>query len=366
MCVYLHLLLQAWSQLGCVICVSHFIRHYLLLHAPVDTFSTPSLSHHRSTPHHDQRQQQQSDPADAAPSWLLLPALSSTGVAKAGSHPSPLPAPEQSSSPDSVAGAGVQRPYVAVVPLSAWHCFGSPPFPDFGSDAAARLTSGSGAGTLNLGCEPPGNGCNGVKADQARVEQAACSSSPAAGSSGQHKHNPHTTHTPPTRSSPAISQQQQQQLCIGVLKLSPEKGCSVVLEVARRMPHRTFLTVAGDPQVAAVAAGLPNLQVRKLSHFTLCSCLICPCLTVGVLGPSSEIVDHKHLLPASSSSLLSFLPQHPLAALPYCFLGGAALCQQKFATLPHSASHPQSIVPHSCCSSLPLGRGAVPQHRLAT
>eukprot|EP00798_Chlamydomonas_sp_ICE-L_P006091 gene6091-2686_t len=38
---------------------------------------------------------------------------------------------------------------------------------------------------------------------------------------------------------------------VGVLKLTPEKGCSIVLELANRMPHLDFICVAGDPKELA-------------------------------------------------------------------------------------------------------------------
>ena len=51
---------------------------------------------------------------------------------------------------------------------------------------------------------------------------------------------------------------------MGVLKLSPEKGCSIVLSLARLLPCYSFLAVAGDPEVARQVqeAGLHNFEVR--------------------------------------------------------------------------------------------------------
>ena len=51
---------------------------------------------------------------------------------------------------------------------------------------------------------------------------------------------------------------------VGVLKLSPEKGCSIVLSLARLLPCYSFLAVAGDPEVARQVqeAGLHNFEVR--------------------------------------------------------------------------------------------------------
>lgn len=82
-------------------------------------------------------------------------------------------------------------------------------------------------------------------------------------------------------STPQQKQQQQQQsvsatehsslpskaATLGVLKLTPEKGCSIVLALAQHLQACRFLVVTGDPKVAALFAPLPNVEVREGSAY---------------------------------------------------------------------------------------------------
>lgn len=53
---------------------------------------------------------------------------------------------------------------------------------------------------------------------------------------------------------------------LGVLKLTPEKGCSVVLALAQVLLGRfDFLVVAGDPKVKQIFGEQPNVQVSYAS-----------------------------------------------------------------------------------------------------
>lgn len=54
---------------------------------------------------------------------------------------------------------------------------------------------------------------------------------------------------------------------LGVLKLTPEKGCSIVLALAQHLQACRFLVVTGDPKVAALFAPLPNVEVRGSSAY---------------------------------------------------------------------------------------------------
>ena len=50
---------------------------------------------------------------------------------------------------------------------------------------------------------------------------------------------------------------------LGVLKLTPEKGCSIIHALARRLEGRArFLVVSGDPAVPELFAGMPHVKVR--------------------------------------------------------------------------------------------------------
>lgn len=80
-----------------------------------------------------------------------------------------------------------------------------------------------------------------------RNAQAASSHQPAPSSSTQHV--------------PQASQGTQLPI-IGCLKMTPEKGCSIVHALAQRLAHRyRFLLVSGDPHVTELFASLPNVKV---------------------------------------------------------------------------------------------------------
>jgi len=50
---------------------------------------------------------------------------------------------------------------------------------------------------------------------------------------------------------------------IGVLKVTPEKGASIVLALAQQLlGYFNFLVVAGDPKVREVFGTQPNVKVR--------------------------------------------------------------------------------------------------------
>ena len=148
---------QAWSLIGGVLCVSRFVESYLQAWAPPGTFASGTT----------------------APTF-------SSGT------PTGLPPPF--------------LPRLRVVPLSAWGCFGEPPFPDIGGGVAQRLRA--------LAGQPAHRGeAGGAAAQRSEEQQRSGETSDALGS-------------PP--------------FCIGVLKLTPEKGCSIVFELARRLPHHRY------------------------------------------------------------------------------------------------------------------------------
>lgn len=165
---------QAWSTLAGVICVSHFVEGYLRKWAPPGIFEIPV------------------EPLGDDP--LTLEAFPLRGELTTSSLLSwPVVGGAEGQSRAAVGG----RVPLKVVPLSAWGCFGSPPFPNLGLSAAARarkrLSNRQGDGAGPSVCGP-------IDSVRNEIENGG-------------------------------------QLCIGVLKLSPEKGCSIVWEVARRLPH---------------------------------------------------------------------------------------------------------------------------------
>ena len=169
---------QAWSLIGGVLCVSRFVESYLQAWAPPGTFASGTT----------------------APTF-------SSGT------PTGLPPPF--------------LPRLRVVPLSAWGCFGEPPFPDIGGGVAQRLRA--------LAGQPAHRGeAGGAAAQRSEEQQRSGETSDALGS-------------PP--------------FCIGVLKLTPEKGCSIVFELARRLPHRRYESAGGRGRgVEAEAEGWRQRQ----------------------------------------------------------------------------------------------------------
>ena len=113
-------------------------------------------------------------------------------------------------------------PSLIVVPLSAWNCFGSPPFPDFGALVASRI---AGPNVEGIAGQDGGGGPEGGALGERR----------AFSSISDH----------PTVSILPAARPEKTKRTVGVMKLSPEKGCSIVLELARTLPHLDFLAVAG-------------------------------------------------------------------------------------------------------------------------
>jgi len=181
-------------MLGGVVSVSQFVQGYLRHWAPPGTFTGPS-------------EMSLSDVSSSGRPFDVQPS--------SGALPSHL---RQASDERPSDGSPSFR--MLVVPLSAWNCFGSPPFPDYGALAASRLALRS-SGAPQAEERPGGN--VGVGASKRKT--------------------------------------------VGVMKLTPEKGCCIVMELARKMPHLDFVAVAGDPDVSDSARGIPNLEVRRYVSF---------------------------------------------------------------------------------------------------
>ncbi|GLC74883.1 hypothetical protein PLESTF_001567800 [Pleodorina starrii] len=120
------------------------------------------------------------------------------------------------SSPDSVPAAPVR-----VVPLAAWGVFGQPPFPDLAAVARPQL----------------------------RAWRAAPAAAPAPLDAPVPIRPAVAAPPPPPPPPPVVD--------VAVLKLTPEKGASIVVELARRMRGRVrFRVVTGDPAAASALAPL--------------------------------------------------------------------------------------------------------------
>lgn len=157
-------LLQAWSQLGGVLCVSSFVARYVAQHA-----------------------------------FLL----------------------------------GLPPDRIYCVHYAAFGAFGSGPFPDYGTAAAPHLPWPPPSSNTT----PPAGGSGSGNSSS---DNAACGMQQQ-GPAGPSSHQPAWRPT------------------IGCLKLSPEKGGALFLDLAGTLPQLQFLAVCGDPVLQAAAAQLPNV-----------------------------------------------------------------------------------------------------------
>ena len=133
------------------------------------------------------------------------------------------------------------------MPLSAWGSFGEPPFPDIGGGVAQRLRStdsseqrralaGQQRGSTR---EAGGSGetsedIGGGVAQQLRSLAGQQAQLGEAGEEAAHRSEEQQ------RSGETLEALGSPPFCIGILKLTPEKGCSIVFELARRLPHRRY------------------------------------------------------------------------------------------------------------------------------
>jgi len=113
---------------------------------------------------------------------------------------------------------GLAPERIHCVHYAAFGAFGSGPFPDYGTAAAQHLPWPS----------------------------SSTSSSTSPGS--QHSSSTVPQHQPSWRPT------------VGCLKLTPEKGGSVFLDLARALPQLQFLAVCADPALQAAAAQLHNVR----------------------------------------------------------------------------------------------------------
>lgn len=107
---------------------------------------------------------------------------------------------------------GLTPDKLMVVSPAAWGCFGQPPFPNFGALVHQQMTNGPAQGS-HVGTAHPSSSCS---------------------SSG---------------SVPVIA----------MLKITPEKGADVFLQLAEALPNYQFVGVCGDPSITT--KGLPNVTL---------------------------------------------------------------------------------------------------------
>ncbi len=203
-------LMRAWSLLGGVICVSRFVSEYLEKWAPPGTLTLSGAEESHGT--------------------------AAERPARGGGGPNTSDGPLSC----ELTGPASSSRGLLFVPLSAWRCFGSLPFPDFGAAAADRMRH------RRLRAE----GVEPVNAASSCTESLR----------------------------PAT---------VGCLKLTPEKGCSIVFELARRMPHLRFLAVAGDPQVSPYCS---LSHPTRMSEGVLPRPILLPCAFHNPHAPHSPKV----------------------------------------------------------------------------
>ncbi|KAG2497877.1 hypothetical protein HYH03_004143 [Edaphochlamys debaryana] len=154
-------------------------------------------------------------------------------------------------------GQGPFMPDIRVVPLAAWGAFGEGPFPDLAATARPLLHAWREAQRGRAEAAGQGPASAGASRGPDEGTGAGAPSSPASG--------------------PCVQ--------LAVLKVTPEKGLALVLELARRLQGRgvRFRCVAGDPAVftALRSCGAPVALVEPQPGVepVLRGC-------VGVLAPS--------------------------------------------------------------------------------
>lgn len=205
-------LLAAWRRLGGVVAVSGFVAGYLQEHWP-----------------------------QAAAAAATAPAAATAAAAVAVAGHADVGAEEAAGAGAEAQGAAgggaveeveAAMPPVRVVPLATWGVFGRQPLPDLSPAAHEALLAWRAAPAQrraadtgeSAGAAPaaPGKEFTGTEGGA----QAAAGEAAAADASA------------PAVGGPAVD--------VAVLKLTPEKGCSVVAELARRLAGRVrFRVVAG-------------------------------------------------------------------------------------------------------------------------
>ncbi|MEW5318984.1 MAG: hypothetical protein WDW38_010162 [Sanguina aurantia] len=188
-----------------------------------------------------------------------------------------LAAAASPSEPSAQAAHG--RPSVMVIHLCAWGVFGAAPYPDFGSRVARRLSSagplpqassiGAGTATGMARGQVPSLRDSPVGVDPVSICAAGAHPTDATGGSavaaadgaGRGAVSPGPGGSSQGGAAGRGRGGEWTRPVIGLMKLLPEKGSSVVLELARRLPEYDFLAVTGEPGA--------RLGVRKFgSHGT--------------------------------------------------------------------------------------------------
>ncbi|GAX81818.1 hypothetical protein CEUSTIGMA_g9246.t1 [Chlamydomonas eustigma] len=292
-----HDLIQAWNSVGGILCVSEFIKVYIeenwppLIHNPTLEFGEKKCSQSKPSSH-----------------IVAVEAVEDGGhddvtCLERGQGDTPC-------MDDDKSQQGNKIPSLHKVLLSAWGCFGQPPFPDFGALAVQRMLRRlQAASTSSCVDELFLDSATPVVAD----DDAPCCNECGALSSK-------------TAPEDYLRGQLVGGCCVGVMKLTPEKGCSIVLQLARLMPNVCFMAVSGDPHIKLLTKNIPNLKVidpvsdvdQVLKDMDV---VIAPSLwleawgmvvTEAVLRGIPTIVSHLGGLPEAGLGMSALVEVHPI------------------------------------------------------
>ncbi|KAG2437925.1 hypothetical protein HXX76_005541 [Chlamydomonas incerta] len=205
-------LLEAWRRLGGIVAVSGFVAGYLRQH------------------------------------WPEAATAAAAAVGSAGGGSSVQPAARAGVAVQAAEELGAAMPPVRVVPLATWGVFGRQPLPDLSPAAHAALLAWR-AAPVQRGVA----GAADVPAAAAATTEGAVGTAATAGATAE------------AAADAWAAAAQGLVVDVAVLKLTPEKGCSVVAELARRLAGRVrFRVVAGDPAVARVLEPLAAAGALQL------------------------------------------------------------------------------------------------------
>lgn len=143
------------------------------------------------------------------------------------------------------------RPAVNVIHLCAWGVFGGPTFPDFGARVTRTMSQATVSQTSSLSAQEKAAGARTTP--QLETLQLECEASNNC-SSVSNEGNPYMQSLSGFKLSSSSDiggggpggGSARPRPVIGMMKMMPEKGSSIVLELARRLPEYDFLAVTGE------------------------------------------------------------------------------------------------------------------------
>ncbi|KXZ45041.1 hypothetical protein GPECTOR_59g649 [Gonium pectorale] len=254
-------LLSAWHRLGGILAVSAFVADYLTRHWPLPPATAGAAA-------------ATADGAAAAESDGAANAQADEDSQQLPVLPPQPPLLGQQAREEAGAGAG--RPPLLMVPLATWGVFGRPPFPDLAAKARPLLRAWRGGlaaspapppAVLRIppGAVPRPDGVAGAAAlghvtgaAQLGLDQGEGSVRHAGHAGQRNVEQQGETEQPQQQGAELTRSPPRPRVVVAVLKLTPEKGCSIVVELARRLAGCgvTFRVVTGDPAVAAALSPL--------------------------------------------------------------------------------------------------------------